>query len=194
MLLAGASPPGIKPNTMVPVGKNVPASQRIFPLTFDQDEVRRPSVPRKLKLVSNFSGTPEVIMELDTSIAKHVSIKVNTLTFYLPQDIYSLEEGVSYSILMDPGAVVGLKSCSGGRAPFRGISDLEEWSFESAKSTNSCQKNDGKGNCEDRCIFFEHVGIYHCWCDHNNNFALAPDGHSCIHLDTQVCKLHGILH
>ena len=72
-------------------------------------------------------------MELDTSTAKEVSVEGNTLTFYLSEVIYALDQGVRYYVLMDPGAVVGLMSCSGGGAPFRGISDPNEWSFETGE-------------------------------------------------------------
>ena len=72
-------------------------------------------------------------MELDTSQAAEVSVDGTTLTFYLPESIFVLDRGVRYYVLMDPGAVVGLMSCSGGGAPFRGISDLNEWSFETGE-------------------------------------------------------------
>ena len=80
--------------------------------------------------MSTMYDPPETVVDLDASKAKEVSVIGDTLTIYLPEYIEFLDEGVKHYILMDPGAVVGLMSCSGGGAPFRGISDPNEWSFD----------------------------------------------------------------
>ena len=73
---------------------------------------------------------PKAVVDLDASKAAEVSVKGDTLTIYLPEYIDLLDEGVKHYILMDPGAVVGLMSCSLGGSPFRGISDPNKWSFD----------------------------------------------------------------
>ena len=72
----------------------------------------------------------EAVVDLDASKATELSVKGDTLTIYPPEYIELLDEGVKHYILMDPGAVVGLMSCSEGGSPFRGISDPNEWSFD----------------------------------------------------------------
>ena len=81
-------------------------------------------------IVSDPSG---ILVEFDTSKSAEASVSGTTLTFYRPDYILGFDPGVRYYILMDPGAVVGLLSCSGGGAPFRGISDPNEWSIETGK-------------------------------------------------------------
>ena len=83
--------------------------------------------------MSTLTDPPTTVVELDTSQAAEVSVEGNTLTFYLPEYVFVLDPGVRHYILMDSGAVVGLMSCSGGGAPFRGISDPNEWSFETSE-------------------------------------------------------------
>ena len=80
--------------------------------------------------MSTMHDHPEAVVDLDASKATEASLKGDTLTIYLPEYIELLDEGVKHYILMDPGAVVGLMSCLEGGSPFRGISDPNEWLFD----------------------------------------------------------------
>eukprot|EP00117_Sycon_ciliatum_P008601 scpid92966/ scgid11227/ len=144
-LMAGASSPEIVPGTTQPsiaTSATVPHYYPSFSVDFNQQVVISSSqaIIRILEVAGNGSSTTErfsvVPSTRDVIVERHPTHDSHyRLTFFIPE---RLKMGQRYAITLDPGVVIGTRSCVDGGAPSQGLTDTSSWQFVTDNTGTSC--------------------------------------------------------
>ena len=97
-------------------------------------KVLRPTATAYVHIYEQIEGSRDLeILSLDTATSEDVNVREHPIN----ADHYRLEifitkrlrVGATYAVTLDRGAVVGKQSCTGGGAPFAGLTDRTMWTF-----------------------------------------------------------------
>lgn len=101
-------------------------------------QIFKPSASAMIRFLEHReNGSFAEVLSIDTSNSPDVKVQEHPMHAGLFRLSFvnsrHLRVGARYSILLDPGVVVGALSCTGGGSPFPGLSDRTIWQF----TTNS---------------------------------------------------------